>query len=47
MVGRFSGFVVAAPRQKFAGGKEGHMKKLCTRSTDGKGEGLHREGRGR
>lgn len=37
--------MVAAPKQKFAGGKEGHMKELCTRSTDGKERGsIEREG---
>lgn len=34
--GTFSGFVVAAPKQKFAGGKEGPVKELCTRSTGGR-----------
>ena len=36
----------AAPRQKVAGRKEGHVEKLRTRSTDGRGERFRRQGRG-
>lgn len=46
MIGSFSGFMAAAPRQKVAGRKEGHVEKVRAQSTDGKGEGLQRRGRG-